>query len=287
MKKPIILFIVLLIISFSVYAAESNGITVSINGEVKKPGTYVLNNNLRLSSLLRKVRGVTDKADISNSYLIRKSLVSDQNYDLSKARDDIKTALIDFVTDSNNTYKYKDFLTGKQVELMNKLDRVKPIGKMPIAVRHYRLLKGSSDDIVLEDGDIITVPPVIQKVQVAGLVNKMVSVEYASAKDWYDYIKAAGGFAAGADKHDIYVIKRNGESKKIINKLVSWSEKRSRWEVTSFTNDREIVPGDTIVVMPDPDKIEWLGKVADAHEKILTILRLSEDFSYSDLSLFN
>jgi len=286
MKQITLLLTILIIFTFSLHAAEPDTITVILKGELKKSGVYNVEQGTMLSAVLRKARGTTENADGLNSYIIRKSIVSNQSYDLAKVVDEFKNSLISYITESKNSYRYNDLMSDGQKELMRKFDMLKPLGKMPIPITHYRLLKGSSDDVTLEDGDVITVPSASDNVYISGMVEKQTSVKYSPDMDWNDYIKAAGGFTENADRKNIYVIKENGISRKIINKLVSWSESNKRWEVTSFTNDRQVNPGETILVLPDAKQVEWLKDVSNPNEKMVDLLRLSDGFSYSDLALF-
>ena len=58
--------------SVTVFVKKINSINISIAGEVKAPGTYKVNRPITLLHLFSLSRGFTDKADLKNSFLLRK-----------------------------------------------------------------------------------------------------------------------------------------------------------------------------------------------------------------------
>ncbi|MBR7102190.1 MAG: SLBB domain-containing protein, partial [Tidjanibacter sp.] len=69
----------------------------------------------------------------------------------------------------------------------------------------------SSDyNIVLRDGDVITIPLLNSTVQVMGAINYPNSVSYRKGQTVKDYVKMAGGYAQNARKSKPIVIYMNG-----------------------------------------------------------------------------
>lgn len=58
--------------SVTVFVKEINSINISISGEVKVPGTFKVNRPITLLHLFSLSQGFTDKADLKNSFLLRK-----------------------------------------------------------------------------------------------------------------------------------------------------------------------------------------------------------------------
>lgn len=74
---------------------------------------------------------------------------------------------------------------------------------------------GSSIDIVLREGDRLTVPEYAATVKISGEVRYPITVTYTDGKKLNYYIKHAGGYADRAKKDGVYAIYMNGGVKKI------------------------------------------------------------------------
>jgi polysaccharide export outer membrane protein len=75
------------------------------------------------------------------------------------------------------------------------------------ALRRY----DSSDNLILRDGDNISVPAVNSVVTIRGAVNQPSTVAYVSGKDIDYYINAAGGASRNADDGHAYVTQPSGK----------------------------------------------------------------------------
>ncbi|MCW3098007.1 MAG: Periplasmic protein involved in polysaccharide export [Chthonomonadaceae bacterium] len=87
-----------------------------------------------------------------------------------------------------------------------------PVPDGNIAVNVPRALKnpGTGDDIVLQDGDTITIPETPTTVQVLGAVFHTRGVQYRPGETLQQYVDEAGGFAPDAAKDRIEVIRVGG-----------------------------------------------------------------------------
>ncbi len=66
--------------SVTVFVKEINSINISITGEVTVPGTYKVNRPITLLHLFSLSQGFTDKADLKNSFLLRKEKKMDIDF---------------------------------------------------------------------------------------------------------------------------------------------------------------------------------------------------------------
>ncbi len=119
---------------------------------------------------------------------------------------------------------------------------------------------GSTDDIFLEDGDRIIVPPVPYTVKVTGAVGFPTSIVWRKGLSLGDYVTRAGGWADQADKWKTHVVYPNGMSKPI----------RRIW------NDPEVLPGSTIVVpvkrpQEGTTKLETMKEIASILASVATV----------------
>jgi polysaccharide biosynthesis/export protein len=105
---------------------------------------------------------------------------------------------------------------------------------------------GGGDDVVLKDGDIVTIPQRPSTVEVVGEVFRPHGVLYQPGKGADYYWDRAGGLKKSADKGRIYVELPNGETRKPNRVFLVWH----RWP--------KILPGSRVVVPAQVEKT--LGK---------------------------
>ena len=101
------------------------------------------------------------------------------------------------------------------------------------------ILEGSNEDIILEDGDFLHIPPIQQVISVVGEVFVPTSHSYASDLSIDDYISLSGGINPYADQNNIYLIKADGSMISPSQLTTSGFFKR---------NSQGLEPGDSIVV---------------------------------------
>jgi len=70
---------------------------------------------------------------------------------------------------------------------------------------------GSKYDLILEEGDIISIPKQLQTVRLKGRVLYPTTVRYESGKSAKYFINHAGGFDSRAKRSRTYVVYANGE----------------------------------------------------------------------------
>jgi polysaccharide biosynthesis/export protein len=124
----------------------------------------------------------------------------------------------------------------------------KDVGRVAIDVPRALKKRNSPDNLLLMDGDQITVPQLSNVVTVRGAVNAPNVVAYVSGKDMFYYIDQAGGGARNGDLRRAFITQPNGKR-----------ETRS----LGNSNPRPL-PG-ALVVVPelDPsDKNSWISVVA-------------------------
>ena len=69
---------------------------------------------------------------------------------------------------------------------------------------------GSTQDIELIDGDVLTVPRFNHTVRISGDVNAPNTVAFEDNKSYKYYVKQAGGFGNRAKKRHTYIVYQNG-----------------------------------------------------------------------------
>jgi len=167
--------------------------TVTINGEVAFPGTYVIEKNtIRLSDVVNKAYGVTVDAYVKGAKLTR--VLTLEEYERLKIA--LKTAQ-EKVKNSNDTTVIDISMVGDRFT----------IGIDLVSALNY---PGSYSDVVLRTGDIIDVPKMNNTVKISGGVLYPNTVAYNPKYNWRDYINLAGGFVKGARRSKTYAVYMNG-----------------------------------------------------------------------------
>lgn len=251
---------------------------VSITGEVKYPGTYTIKKGERLSSLIERAGGYTDKAYLRGAVFTRERVKEIQQKSLEEMINRLERELLVSGATITSTALSPEEIQISRIELeqrqkfIESLKTLKPTGRMSIKLSHLRLLKNSEFDIELEEGDSLFIPPESKFVNVTGAVFSPGSFVYHSEFDYRDYIEQAAGFSRYADTSNVYVLKVDGTAKKLSKGFLGWNPFKSRWEVSAFEEEeKEIEPGDTIVIPEELEKIAWLREVKDITQILFQI----------------
>jgi protein involved in polysaccharide export with SLBB domain len=173
---------------------------VRIEGEVLYPGTYTITSrNERISDLIKRAGGLTAFAYPEGASLRRPSRYLTDTSLTTQERMNILARLQGGITpDSLNKAQQMDLLQRPRNELVG--IELKKILQQP----------GSKYDLILKDGDIITIPSALQTVQINGEVLYPSSTPYEQGRGLKYYISRAGGFSLNAKKNRVYVLYANG-----------------------------------------------------------------------------
>lgn len=175
------------------YQAQQN---VQITGEVIFGGTYAMTTTEeRLSDLVKKAGGATSKAYLHGAKLIR------------VANDEEKKRMRDAINLMNRQF-------GEA--MMDSLGiRVEDTFSVGIDLEKAMAKPGSEYDLVLREGDVLSVPKLNNTVKVNGAVMMPNTVGYLSDKNANYYLDQAGGYALNAKKSKKFVIYMNGQVARI------------------------------------------------------------------------
>ena len=214
--------------------------SITITGQVKFPGTYTFNSGNRLSDILTRVGGYTDNAFLYGASFERESVKKLQQQALRDAMIRLKKKLAimdDKPSEAGEGNADKESLAETLDMLSEQGDRLSPLGRVTINLPHdINVLKSSTSDIVLKDGDRLNIPTSIDTIMVVGEVMSPTAVIYDNDNDnVMSYITRVGGFTPIADDDHIYVVHANGEAEKVDGDLF-------------YSSQASVRPGDVIVV---------------------------------------
>ncbi len=162
---------------------------VRVTGEVAFPGTYVMTKkDERLSDLIEKSGGLTKWAYLKGARLQRTILTEEKN------RSESTLDIIQSAKDSINVDKLlveSNYYVG--IDLQAAMNA-----------------PGSDADLVLREGDVLTVPEYINTVKISGNVMYPNVVTYNPKMTVKDYVMMAGGYSFRSKKNKAYIIYMNG-----------------------------------------------------------------------------
>ena len=247
--------------------------TVQITGEVAYPGFYgIRNKNERISDLIQRAGGMTDEAYIKGATLIRKTEYFEQRLQEQRQIEKL-VQLIEreqSITNNSTPLSEGDFHRSQRLSTIqqNKPDgrddevseskrrRLVTLGRRDsvllkdnireeeaIGIDLVEILRnpGSNHDLLLEDGDILSIPKELQTVRLRGELLYPITVRYDRKNNFMHYVSRAGGFSSNAKKGKSYVVYANGSVDRTRNFLF-------------FRNYPNIEPGAEIIVPEKPEK---------------------------------
>ena len=169
---------------------------VTVKGEVLFEGEYSLNRkNERLSNLIERAGGITAFGYTKGAKLTRVAN-EDEKKRMADVLDIMRRELGEGLTDS----------------LKLELDSVFTVG---IDLEAALAKPGSSADIVLREGDVISVPEMTSTVKINGAVMMPNTVTYLDGKNVGYYLNQAGGYSQNAKKSKKFIIYMNGHVEKV------------------------------------------------------------------------
>ena len=176
-----------------VYVRRSPGYSVQhhvqIDGEVIFPGAYVLKDKaMRLSDMIKLAGGCSSLAYVKGTKLTRRMNESER---------------AQFEATLNMLKNTKDSVNVAKLEAAS----VYAVGvNLEAALEN----PGSVADVVLREGDVISVPEYINTVKISGCVLYPNVVTYNPKMTVSDYIAQAGGYGFRAKKNRAYIVYMNG-----------------------------------------------------------------------------
>ncbi len=189
------------------YSEQQN---VTVTGCVNFEGDYSMTTrNYRLSDLIKAAGGLTSLAYAEGARLTR-MLTDDEKL---MRESSLRTAQIQTYEEAMQSEKTFDLAQADSLMSL-KLD----LGDYyPVAINLKNALNspGGADDILLREGDILTVPQYSNTVKVSGEVIYPMSMNYKKGERASYYITRAGGYGNKAKKKGVYAIYINGSAKKI------------------------------------------------------------------------
>lgn len=232
---------------------------VRVEGEVLRPGDFILPANSTLADAVKAAGGLTTGAYIFGTEFSRESVRLSQQDNYDRALRDLETEFTRATTtqraltaDEANAQASRSQGSTKLIE---RLRAVRPTGRIVLQLRPDA---SSLPELVVEDGDKLLIPSRPTTVGVFGSVFNGGSYLYSTGGSVSDFLRLAGGPTRGADTGSIFVLRANGS-------VVSARQRSGGWVFAggSGLEATPAEPGDTIFV---PEELNKTTFVQEAKE---------------------
>lgn len=222
---------------------------VRLGGEVVRPGVYQIEPGETLPQIIRRAGGVTSSAYLYGTVLTRESVRKQQKQNLDQAiRRFEADSTNQLTTLSQNTASNDSALMlaqnqAAQRQSLARLRSLEPTGRLALELQPIRTVL---PDLLLEDGDQITVPYRSDSVSVFGAVLAESSLMHRDGLNVRNYLERAG-LVRDAEPSQALVIRADGTVEG------ESSSARTLWGALGGVMDKTLYPGDSIFV---PEKID-------------------------------
>ncbi len=231
--------------------------SVTLAGEFKLPGSYTIQPGDRLSAVIKRAGGFTDKSYLKGAVFIRRSVAERERERLDAFMKELEEKILSetktvFVSHEQAKALYDQEANQRRQQLQVIASKV-VLGRIIIDLDS---LTGSEDDLILEEGDSLTVQRQPADVLVLGSVRNPSSIVHKKNKEPQYYIDRTGGFSKNSDKKEVYLLRVDGSALSDISKL------------------KEVDPGDTIIVPPKVKTRDysWIAQIATISSQSLLSL---------------
>jgi protein involved in polysaccharide export with SLBB domain len=229
---------------------------VMIEGEVLRPGEYVLPPASSIADALRAAGGLTAAAYIYGTEFTRESVRQTQQVNYERALRDLETeftrAAATQRTSNTDEAAAQSARSNSTERLITNLRAIRPNGRVVLQLAPNAQ---ALPDLALEDGDRLRIPPRATTVGVFGSVFNGGSYLYTDGRNVDEYLRLAGGPTRGADAGSAFVIRANGS--------VISGRQTSSWFNDSLLAGLAAEPGDTIFVPEEMNKTTFLQNAKD------------------------
>ncbi len=195
---------------------------VTISGQVKNPGEYVIGKSTTLIDLIREAGGLTGRGDLKSLVYFSENLNAEPEPYLEVL---MQRSMSDMTP---LEYSY----------LRANLQQLK--GKYSFDAAKFFETNGKEANPLLHDGDHIYIPEKLDMVWVSGQVRYPGLVPWVEGKGWDYYISAAGGYANS---------RKVGKGRLIRGASGNWVKP---------DKNLPIMPGDTVFVPGQTDRSLWV-----------------------------
>jgi protein involved in polysaccharide export with SLBB domain len=178
-------------------------ITVRVEGEHQSMQEYVLPHGASMGMLLTQIKP-SAQSDMANIQLFRVSVQARQKELLDTSLTNLQQAVLTARSGTAEEAQLRKEEAGLMLQWVDRARKVTPRGQVVISRAANR------NDMVLENGDVLRIPPKGSLVLVSGEVLFPNAVAYDPKWDVEDYVRVTGGLTQHADTSRIIIAHPDG-----------------------------------------------------------------------------
>ncbi len=242
----------------SVLSAQFQNKRVRVEGEVRRPGEYLLPANSTLQDALLAAGGLTPGAYVFGTEFNRESVRAVQQQNYERALRDLETEITrnsatqrSFNAEQANTLSAT---ANANARLIDRLRALQPSGRVVLS-----LAPDSTElpSLLLEDGDRLLIPTKPNTVGVFGSVFNSGNYLFRPGNTVDQILRVAGGPTKGADEASTFVVRLDGS-------VISARLADNGWFSSSKgLRDYAALPGDTIFVPEELNKTTFIQEAKE------------------------
>ena len=243
----------------SAIPVERQNKRVRIEGEVLRPGEYIMPAGSNVADALRIAGGMTASAYVFGTEFNRETVRVTQQENYDRALRDLETEFARAAsTQRTSNADEAAAVTARGTStnrLVDRLRTIKPTGRVVLQLDPNAT---NLPNLALEDGDRIFIPARPTSVGVFGSVFNSGSYLHDSGRRIGDFLRLAGGPTRGADADSVFVIRANGS-------VVSNLQRKTGWfgGGDAALTDVAALPGDTVFMPEELDKTTFTQRLKD------------------------
>ena len=230
--------------------------SVEIEGAVKNPGKYLVNEGAGIYDLVLIAGGYTNTAYPFGGVLENKQTKKINE----KAGEKLYESFIDELSNISSSVVPQQGEMGFLAEIITEIKNTKPSGRVSAEFDLEKLKNDPSLDILLQDGDKVTIPEFLDHIYIFGEINAEGTIRYKEGADFKYYIDKKGGYSPYANKKNVYVLHPNGETTLVADNKNIFMKQRK--------DNMVLYPGSVIFIPRETAKIPF-SVAAQAYASIL------------------
>lgn len=241
--------------------------TVTVNGEAMRSGPYVIFEGERLDSLLEQCGGLRFDAYLPATVFIRRAVKRQEQERLDESRRHLQAdaARLSLMPRKAGAADNSAQSLALVQQVLADTQSEQAVGRIVLHLDSLAALPRSQNNLVLQDGDSITIPKQPATVAVLGQVFNPSAIIFQPGRTVGEYLQKAGGSTQWADEDHILLIRANGEV--TTDQSARHSGKNALFPILPALSGGlmgvELKPGDTIFVPENLEHVSGLRYATD------------------------
>jgi protein involved in polysaccharide export with SLBB domain len=225
---------------------------VRVEGEVLRPGDYVLPREATLADAVAAAGGMTEAAFVFGTELRRERVRQLQEVNYLRALQELEAEVTRLATTRGAGTESPQAQENALRQLLSRMRARRPEGRLVLDVTPSA---AALPPLALEDGDHVHVPARSQSVGVFGSVFNAGSFVHDGQRLLGDYLARAGGPTDAAEADSVFVVRANGSV--VSARQGGWWSGRTKFEA------EPALPGDTVFVPERLDRVTFVQGAKD------------------------